>query len=752
VAAYSQKQSKSKAGSIDLGTLIDWVNESEDATTDSRGTSEKCRDYYDSKQWTDSEVKALNRRKQAATVINRVKPKVDGLLGLEKTQRTTAKCFPRTPKHDQAADAATEAIRYVLQDNFFNELRSQAFENIAVEGTGGLEVVVKEKNDEFKICLYHIFWDRIIYDPHSRRKDFSDARYLGQVVWMDYDEAVDLYPEGKDILEDMLGSTGNTYEDKPRWMDTTRRRVKIVELYYHESGDVKYACFTRGGYLKGPSVSPYVNEEGETEWPYEFASAFVDREGGRYGAVMQYLDVQDEINKRRSKALHLMSVRQIRIGKGSVDDVNKVRQELAKPDGVIEVTPGMEKDFELLKTGDMAQAQFNLLAEAKQEIDAVGYNAAVSGKDDRGLSGVALRQRQMSGQTELAPIFDVLKHLDHRVYRKVWNRIKQYWKEEKWIRVTDDEQNLKWVGLNKPVTKGEDILRQAQESGLPPDQLAQLQMRLLQDPLMQEKVSTENDLAKLDVDLVIHEAPDAVTTQIEDFQVLGEMVKSGFPMPPEAVIMASPLSHKDRILKMMKEQPQLPPEIQEQMKKMQEEGQKLAEENQKLKTDQSAEFAKLEAEKQKMQEQLKLEREKAAAEIQLAREKAAAEIQLEREKAAADIELERAKASAGIEVEQEKIRGNVEVQREKVKGDKELREAELGVTMAIEDSKNTKKKEESDKMVKTFSQETQKQMEMMAKAIVKEVLGEMKKPKMKKVSYKGKNFTVQEKDGEVTIQ
>jgi hypothetical protein len=749
--AYAKPKSKSTE-SIDLGTLIDWVNESEDATTDSRATAEKCRDYYDSKQWTDSEVKALNRRKQAATVINRVKPKVDGLLGLEKTQRTTAKCFPRTPKHDKAADAATEAIRYVLQDNFYNELRSQAFENLGIEGTGGLEVVVKEKKDELKICLYHIFWDRIIYDPHSRRKDFSDARYLGQVVWMDHDEAVDLYPEGKDILEDMLGSTGNTYEDKPKWMDTTRRRVKIVELYYHESGDVHYACFTRGGYLKGPKVSPYVNEEGETEWPYEFASLFVDRDGGRYGAVMQYLDVQDEINKRRSKALHLMSVRQIRIGKGSVDDVNKVRQELAKPDGVIEVTPGMEKDFELLKTGDMAQAQFNLLAEAKQEIDAVGYNAAVSGKDDRGLSGVALKQRQMSGQTELAPIFDVLKHLDHRVYRKVWNRIKQYWKEEKWIRVTDDEQNLKWVGLNKPMTKGEMILQQAQEAKAPPEALAQLQFQIQQDPMMQEVVSTENDVANLDVDLVIHDAPDAVTTQIEDFQVLGEMVKSGFPIPPEAVILASPLSYKDRILKMMKEQPQLPPEIQEQMKKMQEEGQKLAEENQKLKTDKSADMADVQSKMQIASEELKLAREKAEAEIKLAREKAAAEIQLEREKAAADIELERAKASANIEVEQEKIKGNVEVQRQKVQGDKEIREAELGVTMAIESSKDGKKKEESDKMVKTFSQETQKQMEMMAKAIVKEVLGEMKRPKMKKVSYKGKNFTVQEKDGEVTIQ
>jgi hypothetical protein len=29
-------------------------------------------------------------------------------------------------------------------------------------------------------------WDRIIYDPHARRKDFGDARYLGQVIWLDF--------------------------------------------------------------------------------------------------------------------------------------------------------------------------------------------------------------------------------------------------------------------------------------------------------------------------------------------------------------------------------------------------------------------------------------------------------------------------------------------------------------------------------------------------------------------------------------
>jgi hypothetical protein len=122
----------------------------------------------------------------------------------------------------------------------------------------------------------------------------------------------------------------------------------------------------------------------------------------------------------------------------------------------------------------MAGAQFNLLTEAKQEIDAVSFSAAAAGKEERNMSGVALRSREMASQTELAPMFDVLKGLDVRVYRKVWNRIKQYWKAEKWIRVTDEENNLKFVGLNKPMTAGEQLMQKAQQQGLPPEQLQML--------------------------------------------------------------------------------------------------------------------------------------------------------------------------------------------------------------------------------------------------------------------------------------
>jgi len=645
--------------------LLQWVTDSEDSTVDSRKVSEKCRDYYDSNQWSAEAKKKLAAQKQAATVRNRIKPKIDGLLGMERSNRTTAKSLARTPVHEKAANVASEGIRYVLQDNFYQNTRSDAWENLLIEGSCGVEVIVEAKGGDPVIKVNHIQWDRLIYDPHSRRKDFSDAKYLGQVVWMDYSDAISLYPNAKDILDNMQDGS-DTYEDKPRWMDNSRKRVKIVELYWHEGGQVKYACFTMGGYCVEPMVSPYKNEDGETEWPYEFGSLFVTRENDRYGAAFQLLDIQDEINKRGSKALHLLSVRQVRIEKGAVEDINKTRAELARPDGLIETIPGME--FEVLQTGDMANGQFELLAEAKNEIDAVSYNSAAAGKEQRNMSGVALRNRAAASQTELAPMFDVLKHLDIRVYRKIWNRIRQYWTAEKWIRLTDDEINLKYVGLNKPVTKGEMLLKQATEQGAPPEVLQQIQQQIQLDPMMKEVVSTENDIAGLDVDIIISDAPDSLTTQLEDFSTISEMVKSGFPMPPIAVIKASPISNKDEIIKLMSEQGgQVPPKVQQQMtqmqdqiKMMQQEGQKLQQENQMLKSGVQESQAKLQLSAQEIQAKLEARREEVQAEFQMKAEIQAQELELERAKLQANLELERESALSKIELERMKLEANVD--------------------------------------------------------------------------------------------
>jgi septal ring factor EnvC (AmiA/AmiB activator) len=324
----------------------------------------------------------------------------------------------------------------------------------------------------------------------------------------------------------------------------------------------------------------------------------------------------------------------------------------------------------------------------------VGYNAAASGKDMRNMSGVALRARSQASQTELAPMFSVLKHLDIRVYRKVWNRIKQYWKAEMWIRVTDDERNLQWVGLNKPITKGEQMLQQAQaqmmSQQMPPEQmqpaLAHLQQQIAADPTMKEVVDTHNDIANLDVDIVMDDAPDTVTQEVEDFQAMAEMVKSGFPMPPEAVIMSSPLANKDKILKMMKEKPQIPPELQKQMQQMQEQVQKLTQENQTLKSGQQEAAAKMQADAAAGQQKLAAHLQESQAKTAAHERETQAKLNLDEAVARRTMALEQERAANDRAIESQRAAHQRELDRENAARaeDTELRKAALDAATKIE--------------------------------------------------------------------
>jgi hypothetical protein len=535
-----------------LARLVGYFDQAADASDTARAAAERDRDYYDGRQWTAEEEGQLSARGQAAIVVNRIKPKMDYLLGVERATRTKPTCLPRTPADEHAAAAATQAVRFVLDDNDFDRVRSGVFETLLIEGAGFCEVVAEAGggggDGAGRVRIHPIAWDRAFFDPHARRRDMEDARYRGQVIWMDLDEARTKYPDRHEAIEAAYSqgaaSEDDTYGDRPaRWADRRRRRVRIVEIWYREGRRVMQCVYCRGGVLKGPVESPYTDDEGRPEDPYVFCSAFVTREGERYGAVRQLTGIQDEINKRRSKALHLLSVRQVRAEKGAVEDMAAARRELARPDGWIETVPGF--DFEILPTGDMAAAQFNLLAEAKGEIDAVGANAALTGKGFTDASGRAIQARQQGGQLELGPLFDSLRAWQARVARKAWGRVRQFWTAPRWVRITDDPHAPAWVGLNRPVTLADELVREL--GAVPPE--------LLGDPRLATVVRVEHDLAALDVDIVVGEAPDTVVLRQEQFAVLADLARAGVPIPPEVLIEASGLPEKDRLLAMLRSDP-----------------------------------------------------------------------------------------------------------------------------------------------------------------------------------------------------
>lgn len=552
---------------ISYTALVQQFESSEELTIDARKLAERDRDYYDEKQLTAAEQAELKRRGQPPIVNNRIKRKVNAMMGLEKQTRKAPKAFPRNPDDEEAARAATDALRYVCDQARWDDLRSQCAKELAIEGTCAVKIGVKRSKEGADPEIKRVAWDRLYYDPHSTAFDFADAAFMGEVVWMDLDAAIAKFPDAKDALEATVAAetASDTYDDTPKWKmwaDAKRRRVRLCEHYWKDAEGWKFAIFTKGGFITEPVASPYMGHDGEPECCIKAVSLYVDRDGNRYGEVRTMIGPQDAVNKRESKALHLITQRQIRVSPNVGTDPKDIRKELSRPDGVF---IGEKDDVEVLPTNDMAAGNLNMLAMAKADLDLLGPNASLQGKTQQDLSGRAMLAQQQGGMTELASYLDCIKTLSLSVYRSVWARVQQYWDGPRWIRVTDDQRNLRFVGINQPITV---LDAEAKKLGISkenadkadPQAVAYLQT-LATMPIAQQQAGVENAVAEIDVDIIIDEGIDSPTAQAEQFDTITKMLPSLAPVmadPAKAmqimefITQASSLRDKDKLLEILK--------------------------------------------------------------------------------------------------------------------------------------------------------------------------------------------------------
>jgi hypothetical protein len=557
----------------DLQKLRVMVENATDLTSVARDLAERDRDYYDGHQWTTQEAAELNARKQPVITINRIKRKVDAMVGIENQGRVDPRAYPRRPDQEEAADIATKALVFIDDLTRFDSKRSGAFENLLVEGYGGVEVIVEERRGQLEVAVNRLRWEEIFFDPHSREKDFSDAAYVGCMKWMSLDAAIEMYtgvskPDGTQWAAQELETLfsqhmknpqdGETYDDRPlenssfRWADKRQMRVRVAQMYYRHEGKWHLAIFSGGGEILN-QVSPYLDEDDKPCCPIYLMSAYVDRENRRYGVVRDMISAQDEVNHRRSKALFQMTQRQTLGVKGAVDSVAKMKRELSRPDGHVEINIEQFEDaarvgmrpFEIVQNQDQTQGHLLLLQEAKTEIDMVGPNASLLGQLSGDQSGRAIQAQQQAGFAELAPIYDSLRDWTIRVYRAMWARVRQYWTEERWVRITQEGEKPQFVGLNVP-------------------QGMQVQMTP-QGPMIAPVIA--NRPAEMDVDIIIEDVPDYATLKQEEFEQLAQLAQQGLPIPPEMLIQASSVRNKSQILEAMKAQQEAA--AQQQMQAMQ---------------------------------------------------------------------------------------------------------------------------------------------------------------------------------------
>lgn len=487
-----------------LGSKTAEIDEAQDA-----------RRYRHGSHWSEKEIRTLRSRGQPVVTFNRVSRKINAVVGLLERLRQDPKGFARTPKHEDGAELATAVLNYALDANDWKSISPDCAEDGATSAIGGLEILVEAGDQgDPDITIERVDPRFYFYDPRSIKADFSDAGYQGIHKWMADGVLETLWPEHAKAVREGLATNGNLEDDKPgqqsmRWTNVRDRTFRVVYHCYLDNGEWWY-CFYTGDIELERSKSFLRDNKKKAVCNLIMYSNMIDHDDDRYGFVRDLKSPQDEINRRRSKALHALNSRKIRASRGAVDDVEVARREEARPDGFIELNSA-EAKYEVEQGQVDFQGNMAFLTDAKQEIDNFGPNPSLVGEGGKNQSGRAIQLLQQAGIAELGPFLLRYRGWKIRVYRAIWNAIQQFWTSERWIRVTDSDGLAQFIQVN------------ATQAG----------------PLGQPLIV--NALGALDVDILIDEGPDNVNAMADAFDTLLALAQNGAQIPPDVIISLSSL-------------------------------------------------------------------------------------------------------------------------------------------------------------------------------------------------------------------
>jgi len=552
---------------LDHPTWVDW-----------RKHAEQTYAYKEGDQWTAAEKEALKERNQPATVNNQVNVTINRLVGQFVKQRTRIGYRGRNGEvDDPVANTLSDTYLFIKQNNALEFEERDVADDGFTSGFGCFHTDVTF-DDLFnpEIRVRHVDPLDIYPDPYSRRYDWNqDAKFICWAKWVDPDEAKELYPNKSGDIA--MAMTAHDYSGvlagvdsfkNENYYDRTRNRIRIIECWYKtrqretvllgpkdetinateedmSESDIKKKMDSDDGYRRIDRVKSKMNvgifsggilfEHKEVQglngrsrenFPFVPYMLYRKKNGEPYSLIHIAISMQDAINKRESKGLHLLSTNQSVFEQGAVADLAKHATEKAKPDGIIELLPGYFEKFVLANNLEMGASQVSMGAEAKNDFRRItGINPDALGERSEVRSGVGIARKQAMTDVIIAPIFDNFRRTRQMLAKNILELVQIFMTEKKIFTITDDLNASKQIVLNSDDNQAEAI-----KQGI--------------------------------FDVVVEDMPDTTTIQEEQMQLLATTLPQILPFGPawtEILFEMSSIRNKDAILNKVRQASGPPP-------------------------------------------------------------------------------------------------------------------------------------------------------------------------------------------------
>lgn len=474
--------------------LMSWFHQEMQRQAHNRYQMSLDEDYYDSIQWLPEEAAELKARGQNPTVYNEIKPTIDWLIGVERRTRTDFNIISAhddSPESDEDAKCKTKLLKYIAEANRLEFERSHAADDTFKAGLGWIEVGINPDPEDEPIYVRAESWRNMLYDSLGPRRDLEDSRYLFRFRMVDLDIAIAYFPDKEQVLrascvsrdadhymdfwnnkpiddELSVGTLPGKFQmyDSDSWLNNTRERVMLIEAWYKEPTQE-----TRGGTsaidrIRMTMRCTIMTEKSivlDVESPYKhnkfpFVPCWAYRrkkDNAPYGPIRPVRGPQDALNKRMSKALHVLSTNQVIAEVGAFDSesmtAQEVRNELRAPDGFAVLAKGGMGKIKVHRENDVATGHMQL-AQADQAIirNASGISSENLGRDSNITAGVALKAKAEQGGQLTAELFDNLLFARQLEGELTLSLIEQFYTEPKIFSITGERTKRDYTRINQP--------------------------------------------------------------------------------------------------------------------------------------------------------------------------------------------------------------------------------------------------------------------------------------------------------------
>ena len=212
-------------------------------------------------------------------------------------------------------------------------------------------------------------------------------------------------------------------------------------------------------------------------------------------------DIQDEINKRRSKTLHYLQAKRVIAPEGAIPNPDDFMEQLRRPDALLTVPRAFADQVRIEDDLSLSAQHFTLMQEAVNEMSLItGIYPDFLGQPTNARTGAALRVRILQSQNSVQRFFSALERGIKNIAERVLALAKQHYTQERIQQIVDYFADFK-----TPVEFSQDV------------------------------VQVRNTLASLRADIIVKVTQGGFTERQEQLVQLVELMKV---LPPELVAMS----------------------------------------------------------------------------------------------------------------------------------------------------------------------------------------------------------------------